>query len=80
METMRKHLYKTLGQRIERERKMFVISQKIQTRKDLQVRSTSASAHLCPKAELTLLLCLSIYVCSVVHNLLILCFRIRPRR
>lgn len=35
----RKHQYKILSQRIDRERKMFVISQKIQTRKDLQVRN-----------------------------------------
>uniref|UniRef100_A0A8D2ZPC3 U3 small nucleolar RNA-associated protein 11 n=2 Tax=Scophthalmus maximus TaxID=52904 RepID=A0A8D2ZPC3_SCOMX len=33
---MRKHQYKILSQRIDREKKMFVISQKIQTRKDLQ--------------------------------------------
>ncbi|XP_030606197.1 putative U3 small nucleolar RNA-associated protein 11 [Archocentrus centrarchus] len=32
----RKHQYKILSQRIDREKKMFVISQKIQTRKDLQ--------------------------------------------
>ncbi|KAL2084749.1 hypothetical protein ACEWY4_020267 [Coilia grayii] len=32
----RKHQYEILSQRIEREKKMFVISQKIQTRKDLQ--------------------------------------------
>ncbi|XP_036395264.1 probable U3 small nucleolar RNA-associated protein 11 [Megalops cyprinoides] len=31
----RKHQYKMLSQRIEREKKMFVIGQKIQTRKDL---------------------------------------------
>ncbi|XP_041842759.1 probable U3 small nucleolar RNA-associated protein 11 [Melanotaenia boesemani] len=31
-----KHQYKILSQRIDREKKMFVISQKIQTRKDLQ--------------------------------------------
>lgn len=36
MATMRNHQYKTLSQRIDREKKMFVISQKIQTRKDLQ--------------------------------------------
>lgn len=34
---MRKHQYKILSQRIDREKKMFVITQKIQTRKDLQV-------------------------------------------
>lgn len=32
----RKHQYKILSQRIDREKKMFVISEKIQTRKDLQ--------------------------------------------
>ncbi|KAM9310401.1 putative U3 small nucleolar RNA-associated protein 11 [Pholidichthys leucotaenia] len=32
----RKHQYRILAQRIDREKKMFVISQKIQTRKDLQ--------------------------------------------
>lgn len=32
----RKHQYKILCQRIDREKKMFVISEKIQTRKDLQ--------------------------------------------
>ncbi|XP_047454802.1 probable U3 small nucleolar RNA-associated protein 11 [Mugil cephalus] len=32
----RMHQYKILSQRIDREKKMFVISQKIQTRKDLQ--------------------------------------------
>ncbi|XP_034409559.1 probable U3 small nucleolar RNA-associated protein 11 [Cyclopterus lumpus] len=32
----RNHQYKILSQRIDREKKMFVISQKIQTRKDLQ--------------------------------------------
>ncbi|XP_037532750.1 probable U3 small nucleolar RNA-associated protein 11 [Nematolebias whitei] len=32
----RKYQYKLLAQRIDREKKMFVISQKIQTRKDLQ--------------------------------------------
>lgn len=32
----RKHQYKILSQRIDREKKMFVIAQKIQTRKDLQ--------------------------------------------
>ncbi|XP_041799154.1 probable U3 small nucleolar RNA-associated protein 11 [Chelmon rostratus] len=32
----RKHQYKILSQRIDREKKMFVISQKIQTRMDLQ--------------------------------------------
>ncbi|KAM4736652.1 putative U3 small nucleolar RNA-associated protein 11 isoform 1-T1 [Anableps anableps] len=32
----RKHQYKILSQRIDREKKMFVISQKIQSRKDLQ--------------------------------------------
>nr|XP_046256818.1 probable U3 small nucleolar RNA-associated protein 11 [Scatophagus argus] len=32
----RKHQYKILSQRIDREKKMFVITQKIQTRKDLQ--------------------------------------------
>ncbi|CAL1610254.1 unnamed protein product [Knipowitschia caucasica] len=32
----RRHQYKILGQRIDREKKMFVISEKIQTRKDLQ--------------------------------------------
>lgn len=32
----RSHQYKLLSQRIDREKKMFVISQKIQTRKDLQ--------------------------------------------
>ena len=38
MAKQRKHQYKILSQRIDREKKMFVISQKIQTRKDLQVR------------------------------------------
>uniref|UniRef100_H2TFX3 U3 small nucleolar RNA-associated protein 11 n=2 Tax=Takifugu rubripes TaxID=31033 RepID=H2TFX3_TAKRU len=33
---IRKHQYKILSQRIDREKKMFVIAQKIQTRKDLQ--------------------------------------------
>uniref|UniRef100_A0A3Q3XKP7 U3 small nucleolar RNA-associated protein 11 n=1 Tax=Mola mola TaxID=94237 RepID=A0A3Q3XKP7_MOLML len=33
---MRKHRYKILAQRIDREKKMYVIAQKIQTRKDLQ--------------------------------------------
>lgn len=33
----RKHQYKILSQRIDREKKMFVIGQKIQTRKDLHV-------------------------------------------
>lgn len=33
----RKNQYEILSQRIEREKKMYVISQKIQTRKDLQV-------------------------------------------
>uniref|UniRef100_A0A8C5EUL8 U3 small nucleolar RNA-associated protein 11 n=1 Tax=Gouania willdenowi TaxID=441366 RepID=A0A8C5EUL8_GOUWI len=36
MARQRKHQYKILAQRIDREKKMFVISQKIQTRKDLQ--------------------------------------------
>lgn len=36
MARQRKHQYKILSQRIDREKKMFVISQKIQTRKDLQ--------------------------------------------
>ncbi|CAF96153.1 unnamed protein product, partial [Tetraodon nigroviridis] len=38
MARIRKHQYKMLSQRIDREKKMFVIAQKIQTRKDLQVR------------------------------------------
>ncbi|XP_070822818.1 probable U3 small nucleolar RNA-associated protein 11 [Chaetodon trifascialis] len=36
MGRQRKHQYKILSQRIDREKKMFVISQKIQTRMDLQ--------------------------------------------
>ncbi|XP_061633750.1 probable U3 small nucleolar RNA-associated protein 11 [Phyllopteryx taeniolatus] len=36
---LRKHEYKLLAQRIDRERKLFVISQKLQTRKDLQDKS-----------------------------------------
>ncbi|XP_076593720.1 putative U3 small nucleolar RNA-associated protein 11 [Chaetodon auriga] len=36
MARQRKHQYKILSQRIDREKKMFVISQKIQTRMDLQ--------------------------------------------
>lgn len=36
MAKQRKHQYKILSQRIDREKKMFVITQKIQTRKDLQ--------------------------------------------
>uniref|UniRef100_H3CMX4 U3 small nucleolar RNA-associated protein 11 n=1 Tax=Tetraodon nigroviridis TaxID=99883 RepID=H3CMX4_TETNG len=36
MARIRKHQYKMLSQRIDREKKMFVIAQKIQTRKDLQ--------------------------------------------
>lgn len=50
MEKMRKYMYKNLSQRIERERKMFVISQKIQTRKDIQVRNGL-------KLKLTLCVC-----------------------
>ncbi len=38
--------YLRLSQRIDREKKMFVISQKIQTRKDLQV---SAFIYISPK-------------------------------
>lgn len=38
MAKQRKHQYKILSQRIDREKKLFVISQKIQARKDLQVR------------------------------------------
>lgn len=37
----RQKQYDCLTQRIERERKLFVIAQKIQTRKDLLVRSES---------------------------------------
>ncbi|XP_029307877.1 putative U3 small nucleolar RNA-associated protein 11 [Cottoperca gobio] len=39
MTKQRNHQYKILSQRIDREKKMFVISQKIQTRKDLQDRN-----------------------------------------
>uniref|UniRef100_A0A8C8DM28 Probable U3 small nucleolar RNA-associated protein 11 n=1 Tax=Oryzias sinensis TaxID=183150 RepID=A0A8C8DM28_9TELE len=35
----RKHQYRILSQRIDREKKMFIISQKIQTRKDLQLKA-----------------------------------------
>ncbi|XP_076016909.1 putative U3 small nucleolar RNA-associated protein 11 [Genypterus blacodes] len=36
LDKQRKHQYKMLAQRVDREKKMYVISQKIQTRKDLQ--------------------------------------------
>ncbi|XP_008320938.1 putative U3 small nucleolar RNA-associated protein 11 [Cynoglossus semilaevis] len=39
MAKQRKHQYKILSQRIDREKKLFVISQKIQARKDLQDKS-----------------------------------------
>ena len=46
MAKQRKHQYKILSQRIDREKKMFVISQKIQTRKDLQVRCLDHNKHV----------------------------------
>ncbi|XP_071239384.1 probable U3 small nucleolar RNA-associated protein 11 [Salvelinus alpinus] len=39
----RKHQYKILSQRIDREKKMFVIGQKIQTRKDLHDKNVKVS-------------------------------------
>ncbi|XP_077432050.1 putative U3 small nucleolar RNA-associated protein 11 [Vanacampus margaritifer] len=54
----RKHEYKHLSQRIDREKKLFVISQKLQTRKDLQdknkkikVRKETANAPAIYKFE-----------------------------
>lgn len=61
---MRKRLYKNLSQRIDREKKMFVISQKIQTRKDLQVRSNMIVGYadflcllVCPRSTTSFILC-----------------------
>ncbi|KAL0984752.1 hypothetical protein UPYG_G00146440 [Umbra pygmaea] len=41
----RRHQYKILAQRIGREKKMFVVSQKIQTRKDLHDKNKKVKVH-----------------------------------
>lgn len=50
LDQQRKNQYDLLKQRIEREKSMFVIAQKIQTRKDLLVRDLTGSLYLLLKS------------------------------
>lgn len=50
LDQQRKNQYDLLKQRIEREKSMFVIAQKIQTRKDLLVRDLTGSLDLLLKS------------------------------